>query len=159
MENLRQWAFSVSTAMVLCGIIKMLLPGGDVSKTVNITLSVFFLCALLSPVFVNPVRIELDYPENNISAIEEKAEELVSVVEKQSNAAAVESTEKIIIDKLSKMGINHIDITININTKGQQQSDIISADITLPKEYEQYHEAVASDLKKSLGFTVRLGYA
>ena len=55
MEGIKQWAFSVCAAMVACGLCQMLLPKAGMEKIFRMTVSIFFLCCLLSPIVLqNP---------------------------------------------------------------------------------------------------------
>ena len=52
MYAIRQWAFSICAAAIVCVLLQMLLPSFSVSKLARIGIALFFLCALLQPVGV-----------------------------------------------------------------------------------------------------------
>jgi hypothetical protein len=56
------------------------------------------------------------------------------------------------------MGINYVDIAINITTNGQHEPTVESADITLDAVHEPQHQQIRAALAETLGFEVYLGY-
>lgn len=158
MEGLRQWAFSVCVAMVVAGVARMLLPKSGLQKVFGITVSVFFLCCLLSPVAFRLPDFALEVEGATTEEIQRRAAALQETVAGQSQDAAKGAVEKIIVDILEEMGINPISITIHINTGGQSASSVESADIVLPRKQEQNHEIIRRVLSEQLGFSIRLGY-
>lgn len=49
MEGLRQWAMSVCTAALLCGLLQRLFPDTGIGRQGRLLLPCVFLCAFLSP--------------------------------------------------------------------------------------------------------------
>jgi len=158
MDAIRQWAFSLCSAMVACGLAQMLLPKSNMEKVFRVSVSVFFLCCLLSPlVLQNPeLRIEIvDYSQADIEA---RAQKLAGVVEDQSDEAIRQSLEKIVEQKLQEKGIKDTGITIHITTNGQHDSEEPVVEILLGRAYEAEHERIHTELETELGVEVRLGY-
>ena len=50
MDFLKDWAFSVCCAVLICGIFDILLPEGSFRKTFKVILSLFFICIVISPI-------------------------------------------------------------------------------------------------------------
>lgn len=157
MEMVRQWAFSLCSAMAVCGIALQLMPKSNLAGIFKLVISVFFLCCLLSPVIIRFPNEFIRLEEYSSLAAEEKAERLRLVMEKQARAQGERNAEEIIADKLRQMGIKYHSVTININTGGQSET-AASADITLDKSYEPQHDKMVSRLKSALQMDVRLGY-
>lgn len=158
MEGVRQWAFSVCTAMVACGIAQLVMPKSNMEKMFRVTVSVFFLCCLLSPVVIRSPDLLIQVEEYSREEIEARAAKLTAVVDAQSQSEAKAQVEKIIADKLVKMGIKYRSITININTNGQSGQEIESVDIELDVQHERDHEKILAALRGEMGLKIRLGY-
>ncbi|MDR2932906.1 MAG: stage III sporulation protein AF [Oscillospiraceae bacterium] len=159
MDGIRQWAFSACVAMVTCGIARLILPKGNLQKVFSITVSVFFLCCLLLPIAVEFPNIQIQTETYSQEEIERRAKALTDMVGSQTGRAAEDNIKKIIAEKCAEMGIKYMDITININTNGQNGPEIESVDVTLEKAHEYRHDAIHRELANSLGLKVRLGYA
>lgn len=157
MDSIQQWAFSICVAMVACGIARMLLPNSGLSKIFSITVSVFFLCSILSPALLRNPSLQIQIEEISREEMERRAQNLTNTLNIQSETALVYRLEKIIAEKLSETGIKYTDIAININTDGQEPS-VESVDITLDHSHEEDHESILRELQNTLGLPVRLGY-
>ena len=60
MDSIRQWAFSVCAAAIVCSLLQMLLPTFSVSKLARTAIAVFFLCALFQPIGFGSLSGDLD---------------------------------------------------------------------------------------------------
>ena len=157
MNGIREWAFSACAAMAVCGIARMVLPAGNLQKVLNITISVFFMCCLLSPLALRTGgNIELNWYSQEES--EKLAQQLMLGINAQANNAAEAAIEKIISEKLLDMGINHTGITININTNGQNDAQIENINIRLPEEYEERNTEIQDRLENAMGMKIQLVY-
>ena len=159
MDALKQWAFSICCAMVACGMAQLLLPKSGMERIFKLCVSVFFLCALLSPILLASPELRISVEEYSQEDIQRRAARLEELVESQAERAAGESLEKIVADKLLEKGIKYSSITININTSGQNTAQAPMATIILDREHESRHEAIHRELTAELGLEVRLGYA
>ena len=157
MEGIRQWAFSICAAIVACGIARMLVPKTSLEKIFSLTVSVFFLCCLLSPALLRAPRVSIELREYSQEEMNERARALQEVVGRQQNAAEEESVRKIIAEKLSQMGIKYYSVTIDITTEGQSEA-ACTATIILDNTHRQDHDRIAERLERELGIQVRLGY-
>lgn len=166
METVKQWALSVCAAAVACGIAQMVLPRGSMEKIFKITVSVFFLCCLLSPLVVRSPELRMEWQEYAREDIERRAERLSGVAASQAERAVVVEVTKIVEEKLTEMGINNSGITININRNGQSmegdgnaQEAMPQLDILLDVPPPQNHAAIQAALEEAVGLPVRLRYA
>jgi len=158
MDAIRQWAFSICSAMVACGIAGLILPRGNLEKMFRLSVSVFFLCCLLSPVLLPKSALRFDLKEYTQEDIQERADAVTRVAEDQSLEAARENLEKIIGEKLGEMGIKYRVITINIITNGQSDQIVDTVEIVLDRQHEREHQQILSDLKETFDLDFRLGY-
>lgn len=158
MDAIKQWAFSICAAMVAAGLAQMLLPKSGMEKIFRTTVSIFFLCCLLSPIVLRDPGLRLELQEYSQSEIDARARRLTKTIDSQTGEAMQWQLEKIISEKLSQMGINYHQITININNNGQSGQEIQSVEIILDRVHEKDHQKIHAELARALGLTVRLGY-
>jgi len=159
MDALKQWAFSICCAMVACGMAQLLLPKSGMERIFKLCVSVFFLCALLSPILLASPELRISVEEYSQEDIQRRAARLEELVESQAERAAGESLEKIVADKLLEKGIKYSSITIHINTNGQHAKEAPVVEIVLDREHEAEHDTIRRELTGELGLEVRLGYA
>lgn len=157
MDSVKQWAFSLCAAMIACGIAQMLVPKASLEKIFSLVISVFFLCCLLSPLLLRAPGISIEIKEYTAEQMEEKARALSDVVGRQQSGAEAEAVEKIIAEKLARMGIKYYSIAIDITTDGQSENACI-ATVVLDKVHSQDHDRIAEQLERELGIDFRLGY-
>jgi len=158
LNGIREWAFSACAAMAVCGIARMVLPAGNLQKVLNITISVFFMCCLLSPLALRTGGINIELNGYLQEESEKLAQQLMLGINAQANNAAEAAIEKIISEKLLDMGINHTGITININTNGQNDVRIENINIRLPVEYEERNTEIQDRLENAMGMKIQLVY-
>lgn len=76
MDVLRQWAICITISSLVSAIVYALSPKGNMQKAMQVIISIFFLCALLSP-FLNETAISIDFETNNfLTPQEDKTEQL-----------------------------------------------------------------------------------
>ena len=102
MEALRQWAFSLCAAAMVCALIELLLPGISTAKMVRLALSVFFLCVLIQPIGLEIFRGELpDLTQQSMEKAEEYAAEISGKIGEDLSGAV----EQEVGEKLAELGI------------------------------------------------------
>ena len=158
MEAIKQWVFSVCAAMVACGLMQTLLPKSNMEKIFSLTVSVFFLCCLLSPLLLRAPQLRIEVEEYSAQDMQQRLERLGKIVEMQTQGTIRQNLYEIIEEKLSEMGIKHHGVTINITTNGQNAGQPESASILLEKQWESRHEKLQRELESMLGLAVHLAY-
>jgi Stage III sporulation protein AF (Spore_III_AF). len=156
MSAIRQWAFSLCCAMVAAAVARMLLPNSSLQKMFQAVLSVFILCALLSPLVLSRPQLQIWVEEYSSREIERRAAALKQVAEKQTQQQAEEEMRKIVDENLEKMGIKGANITIHINVDEQGAAPIAEAVVLLPEEYAAQQGRIHKQLADALGTAVRL---
>jgi hypothetical protein len=152
MDSIKQWAFSVSGAMVAAGLCRRLIPRGGMEKLFRATVSVFFLCCLLSPFALERPAVDFQAQAYPQEAIEERARRLEEAVASQTEEAARWEAARLVGEKLDELGINYRDVAIKI------EQNEITAEVILDRSHERDHVAIQAALEDALGFRVRLGY-
>lgn len=159
MNAVQQWAFSVCAAAVAAGIARMLLPGAGLEKMFTLTVSVFFLCCLLSPLALRDPGLNLDIGGIVWQQSREDGEQLRELADQQALELARNSIHRLIRDKLTQLGINAGEITINITTNGQNNVVIEEVVILLDDRHKSRNSEIRSALREELGLDVQIAYA
>ena len=144
--------------MVACGLMQTLLPKSNLEKVFSLTVSVFFLCCLLSPLLLRAPQLRIEVEEYSAQDMQQRLERLGKIVEMQTQGTIRQNLYEIIEEKLSEMGIKHHGVTINITTNGQNAGQPESASILLEKQWESRHEKLQRELESTLGLPVHLAY-
>lgn len=150
MDAVKQWAFGITISAIAASIILFFVPEGSTEKLVRTAVSLFLMCAILSP-FVsnaNPMKIinalELPEFESAPSANDEAEEHLQDEIKEK------------ISDILNECGIKNADIRININIENGNEMKIESVRIFAKKIYKNYFENAEKNLKNQLGIEAKI---
>jgi hypothetical protein len=159
MASIRQWAFSVCVAMVICGIARILIPKGSMQKVLGITISAFLLCTILSPILLQNPSFSLDIRAQSNEDIAERARRLTETVDRQEEEAVSAGVRKIVGEKLTEMGINYLHITIHISQNGQSEMVIGQVEVLLDRKYAEGAAGIRDVLQEELEIPVTLAFA
>jgi hypothetical protein len=151
MAIVRDWAFALCAAIVAGSILRILMPQGSMRRVFSLTLSVFILCCILAPFMLGRPEFRLELETRAEQEMLYRVNNLVELVEAQSEQAIVSGARKIVLSHLEEMGINHHGVTININHGGQNGFATLEALVALEDE----DAWVRSKLEEVLGFEVR----
>ena len=150
MNEIRQWAFGITISAIAGAIILFFAPGGSTEKLVRTAVSLFLMCAILSP-FVShadPMKIinalELPEAQSAPTTSDEAAEHLQSEIKEK------------ISDILNECGIKNADIRISINIENGNEMKIDSVQIFAEKIYENNFENAEKNLKNQLGIETKI---
>ena len=118
MTEIRQWAYAVTISAIVGAIILSVTPGGSTEKLVRAAVSLFLMCAILSPFLkgADPMKLinGIEIPETQSSKADgnETAEYLQDM------------TKEKISDILIECGIKNADISISINIENGNEMKI-----------------------------------
>lgn len=150
MNEIKQWALGITVSAIVGAIILFISPEGSTEKLVRAAVSLFLMCAILSPFLSNadPMKIinglELPEVQSAPSANDEATEHLQD-----------ELKEKI-FDILEEVGIKNADIRISINIENGNEMKIESVQIFAEKIYENQFEIAEKNLKNQLGIETKI---
>ena len=156
MEVIKGWAFALCAALIAGSMLRILMPGGNMQRVYSLTLSVFILCVILAPFFTNRPELRIEVNTHAVQEAVARAQILEDLVQEQSIRAAAYGVEKIVVSKLSEMGINHRGVTINMNYDGQNGHARLEAEILLGDEWQKEEERIVRELEEALKFPVAL---
>ncbi len=150
MDGIRQWAFGITISAIAGAIILFFAPNGSTEKLVRTAVSLFLMCAILSPFVSNadPMKIinALDLPE---------AQSAPTTSDEATEHLQSELKEKI-SDILNECGIKNADIRISINIENGNEMKIDSVQIFAEKVYENNFENAEKNLKNQLGIETKI---
>lgn len=150
MTEIKQWAYGITLSAIIGAIILSVAPGGSTEKLVRAAVSLFLMCAILSPFLsgADPAQLldGLELPE--------------VVTDETNNDEAREYFQEQIKEKISDIleecGIKNADIRISINIENGNEMSIDAVKITAEKIYEDHFKNAEENLKNRLGIEVKI---
>lgn len=159
MDTVKQWAFSACATMIACGLAQMVLPRSNLEKIFRLTVSVFFLCCLLSPLVLTRPELRLEWEDYSSRQVQERAQQLEQELLSQTKTALDRDLKKIIEEKLDEMGIKCHTVTINMITNGQNEQQLDGVELVLDAAHERERESVRDEIQQLLGLPVKISCA
>lgn len=150
MNEIRQWAYGVTVSAIVGAIILFLSPDGSTEKIVRAAVSLFLMCAILSPFLsgADPKAvingIELPKIDSSQSSEDEAADFLQDGIKEK------------ISEILSECGIKNADIRISINIENGNEMKIENVQIIADKNYEIYFKNAEENIKNQLGIETKI---
>ena len=151
MEALKGWALAVCAAAVAGSLARMAAPSGATEKLMSLTVSLFFLCALLSPALVGIIGEDFSpFPEAgaqtelNTGALEEE-------MQRQVERSFISTMQKAVRAALGELEVTPREILINVNTGGQDGISIREVRVTLDQVYSVKQEEIVIALTEAMG--------
>lgn len=150
MNEIKQWTLGISVSAIVGAIILFISPEGSTEKLVRAAVSLFLMCAILSPFIKNadPMEIfnsiELTETQSAAQAGNEAAEYLQNELKGK------------ILDILKECGINNTDISISINIENGNEMKIEKVEIFAEKNDENQFEIAEKNLKNKLGIETKI---
>lgn len=148
MEEITQWANAVCAVAVVCSIIELVAPKGEINKMINFILGLFLVVSVLFPV-ANSLKLDnfrIDDTQNYSQnfTFQEDTDNLTIQVGKSA-------IEKLIANALDQQNINYKKIIVNMDSSTGDSIDIIRAEIYVDKSYRNNLIQVQDIVEKSIG--------
>ncbi|MEF2920045.1 MAG: stage III sporulation protein AF [Acutalibacteraceae bacterium] len=148
MEEITQWANAVCVVAVVCSIIELVAPKGEINKMINFILGLFLVVSVLFPV-ANSLKLDnfrIDKMENYSQnfTFQKDTDNLTIQVGKSA-------IEKLIANALDQQNINYKKIIVNMDSSTGNSIDIIRAEIYVDKSYRNNLIQVQDIVEKSIG--------
>ena len=150
MEAVKQWGISLCAAVLAGGIIHMMAPSSEMGKIMKITVSIFLLVSIFSPLM--SLNGDFDF---SFSEADSSTEEVYDSIQEQIDRQLINSTEKtlesMIRENLESYEIYNaeIDVTAAKDEEGQIFSEKII--IRVDDEYINNKYLIAERIKQQLG--------
>ena len=150
MNEIKQWSLGITISAIVGAIILFISPEGSTEKLVRAAVSLFLMCAILSPFLsgADPIElingIELPEIQSNESANGEASDYIENQIKEK------------ISDILEECGIKNADIRISINIENENEMKIESVQIYAEKTYENNFENAEKNLNNQLGIKTKI---
>lgn len=150
MNEIKQWSLGITISAIVGAIILFISPEGSTEKLVRAAVSLFLMCAILSPFLsgADPIElingIELPEIQSNESANGEASDYIENQIKEK------------IFDILEECGIKNADIRISINIENGNEMKIESVQIYAEKTYENNFENAEKNLNNQLGIKTKI---
>lgn len=151
MDELKSWGLTICFAALACGIASIISPPGKMEKIFKFTISIFFLCCLLYPLF----------SMKNISLKNLKIEDQVTFQSNKLKENTMEQTSQITSQNMKKIvnqlcldnGVTPKEINVNVIETENKLLNIESVDIVLCNKDMAKKDIIKLKLKENYGLT------
>ncbi len=155
MEAIKDWAFSICAAAIAGAAAELISPSGNIKKMVKITVSVFFLTCMLSPVLELGIDAFYGYGEYEPAP---ETEQFGGQVEEEKLKIFAQNIQDKVNDTLEECEIKDAKIKTNINIGEDFSISISEIKISLGKEYAEKESEVTSLLCERFGAKVNITF-
>lgn len=156
MEALKQWAVTIIMTALSGAVIQILMPKGKTERMVNIILSLFFLCAILSPFITGTSQSLWDELNDKIfipeAELSDKQENLNETILKETE----KETENAIYKLAVQEGFSEINVNVNMDISGTNSISIDEIKISVPAAERNKAIEWISSLEKMFNVPVTL---
>lgn len=153
MDALKSWGLAVCFAALAAGIAAIITPSGKMEKMFKLTISLFFLCCILVPLFslgnIIPKDIKLS---SESSAGNTK---LNSAVTKQAENISSERLRSMVIDCCGEVGVTPLKAEVKIITNKDGSMNAETAEVTLKAEDFGKIGVISDAVKQKTGLKVK----
>lgn len=148
MEEITQWANAVCVVAVVCSIIELVAPKGEINKMINFILGLFLVVSVLFPV-ANSLKLD----NFRIDKMENYSQNFTFQMDTDNLTIQVgkSAIEKLIANALDQQNINYKKIIVNMDSSTGDSIDIIRAEIYVDKSYRNNLIRVQDIVEKSIG--------
>lgn len=153
---LQSWAISVCAAAVVGAVAHIALPEGSLQKVLKLTIQVFFLCCLLSPLVLKSPELEWDLALSASEAqsqAEQEARQMQETFQRQVEEQFLQAVAPDIQNALAENGISGTEISVNIHTDGSGSVFINELQITVPAAYSLHEKKIREIVETQTGLT------
>ena len=151
MDGIREWGYSLCAAAIACGMIQVLIPNAGAGRVMRMTVSVFFLCCLFSPLVLRVPELA-EIPQSTAQAkADEIARRLAEGQEERAIGRAQEDLRREARDSLEEIGIFHSKIQITIHAVDKSRIEISELILVLQESDREREGEAVQRIKDLLG--------
>ena len=155
MEALKSWGITVCFAALAAGIAGIIAPSGKMEKVYKFTVSLFFLCCLLVPLF-SLKNISL----GSISLSQKSSvsnRELSSAVNEQAASIAQQNVARLVASCCRTCGVEPVAVNVQVATTGTSSAmSVKSAEVVLKAADMSKQNKITDAVMNKLGITVKI---
>ncbi|WP_308588452.1 stage III sporulation protein AF [uncultured Merdimmobilis sp.] len=151
MDGIREWGYSLCAAAIACGMIQVLIPNAGAGRVMRMTVSVFFLCCLFSPLVLRVPELA-EIPQSTAQAkADEIARRLAEGQEERAIGRAQEDLRREARDSLEEIGIFPSKIQITIHAVDKSRIEISELILVLQESDREREGEAVQRIKDLLG--------
>ncbi len=151
MEAIKGWALAVCVAAVAGSIAHLASPSGSTQKIYKITISLFFLCCILSPIITGALSGDFQIDSSMQSQTEYRTDSLQNTMEKQVEENFIASVKNITAEELNTIDVQPQEILINVNTNEESGIFITEIILSLDAKDQNKQAEIESRITQKLG--------
>jgi len=155
MEAIKEWAFSICAAAIAGAAVELISPSGNIKKMVKITVSVFFLTCMLSPMIDLGIDAFYGYGEYEPAP---ETEHFETQVEDEMLKIFTQNIQEKVNNALEECKIKDAKIKTKINIGEDFSISISEIKISLGKEYAEKEGEVTDLLCERFGAKVNITF-
>ena len=151
MDGIREWGYSLCAAAIACGMMQVLIPNAGAGRVMRMTVSVFFLCCLFSPLVLRTPELA-EIPQSTAQAeANEIARRLTEGQEGRFIGKAQEGLRHRVQDSLEEIGIFPSKIQITIHAVDKSRIEINELILVLREDDREREGEVVQRIRNLLG--------
>ncbi len=135
MELIKNWALSVCTVAIVITVAQILIPKGNVNKTLEMVLRIFLLSVLVSPILFD-VDFKVTVKENFQKEIERYSQSLESDMNSMLEDELALQIEEMIRAQLSEIDVTANEIEVKVVAVGNKEAEIENVSVRLNSTYK-----------------------
>lgn len=132
MNSINQWSILICLSSVACVIIELIMPPGNMLKSLKMTLGLFILVSLLTCIPNSIKKINIKRNKDHQNSI--NTTRFMEGIDKQFESIAENNLKIIVKDTLKNLGIKNEKIKIFMDTNENNCISIIKCKIFIPHE-------------------------
>lgn len=151
MDFTKQWSSLICLSSLICVIAELMLPPGKMEKIMHMTLSVFMICAIISPFSKKSFRIKPNIKFETENLKQNKIVKFTDNVNSQIKDIMINNLKAVVFNSLKDINVIPEKIQIFMDTTKDNCISIIKCKIFISKESQNDKDKIISNLKNNLG--------
>lgn len=151
MADIRQWSAVLCICAVICAIIEIMAPGGNMDKILKTVLSGFVLCALIVPLKNIDLSLDFSIQYDRELPVQEETQQLL---QEQTITLAQHKIKLLVQAELDKINVVPENIEIFTDNSDISSISIITIEVTVKENYSNKAEMIKSCIEQALGLNV-----
>lgn len=143
MEEIKQWIICIVICSLVTAIVSVLSPQGGTERALKTVVSVFMICAFLSP-FLNGMVVDADF---DFPDFEENKSELSSEILKAMLTETETQSETEIKKLLESLSVEFKEIKVYADINKDNEIFIRYISLSLPERFSHREKQITSNLK------------
>ena len=153
MDGIRSWAITLCFAALAAGMAGIIAPKGNMEKVFKFTVSLFFLCCILVPVFnLKHINLNIQIPDTSKKVTYNMQDE----IKKQVSEESEKKIKDLVEDSFQKTGVEPRSITVDVDVSQDGSYQVKSIKAVIKHEYMKYKESLINTIKNDYGLDIEI---